>query len=155
MDGDSDIFAEAATRGVLWKKVFLEISQNSQENTCVRASFLIKLQAQACNFIKKETLTQVFPYEFCEISKSTFFTEHLRATASGFVWLQPPNASKITLLKVIEDQKALLWNLFLCFRFSLSLFLCLFLILCVSKKLFWKTRSSHRRCSIKNVALKI
>ena len=23
---------EAATRGVLWKKVFLEISQNSQEN---------------------------------------------------------------------------------------------------------------------------
>ena len=27
------------------KKVFLEISQNSQENTCARASFLIKLQA--------------------------------------------------------------------------------------------------------------
>ena len=36
---------EAATRGVLCKKVFLEISQNSQENTCVRVSFLIKLQA--------------------------------------------------------------------------------------------------------------
>ena len=31
------------------KKVFLEISQNSQKNTCARASFLIKLQA--CNFI--------------------------------------------------------------------------------------------------------
>ena len=27
------------------KKVFLEISQNSQENTCARDSFLIKLQA--------------------------------------------------------------------------------------------------------------
>ena len=27
------------------KKVFLEIAQNSQENTCARASFLIKLQA--------------------------------------------------------------------------------------------------------------
>ena len=36
---------EAATTGVLYKKVFLEISQNSQENTCTRASFLIKLQA--------------------------------------------------------------------------------------------------------------
>ena len=36
---------EAATRGVLWKKVFLEISQNSQENTCARDSWLIKLQA--------------------------------------------------------------------------------------------------------------
>ena len=35
---------EAATRSVLWKKVFLEISQNSQENTCARVSFLIKLQ---------------------------------------------------------------------------------------------------------------
>ena len=31
----------------------------------------------ACNFIKKETLTQVFSCEFCEISKSTFVTEHL------------------------------------------------------------------------------
>ena len=27
---------------------------------------------------KKETLTQVFPCEFCEISKNTFFTEHLQ-----------------------------------------------------------------------------
>ena len=35
---------EAATGGVL-KKVFLKISQNSQEDTCARVSFLIKLQA--------------------------------------------------------------------------------------------------------------
>ena len=35
--------SELATRGVLCKKVFLEISQNSQENTCARVSFLIKL----------------------------------------------------------------------------------------------------------------
>ena len=38
-------WSEAATGGVLLKKVFLEISQNSQENTCARDSFLIKLQA--------------------------------------------------------------------------------------------------------------
>ena len=38
--------------------------------------------AQACNFSKKETLAQVFSWEFCEISKSTFFTEHLWMTAS-------------------------------------------------------------------------
>ena len=38
------LLTEAATRGVLCKKVFLEISQNSQENTCARVSFLIKLQ---------------------------------------------------------------------------------------------------------------
>ena len=27
----------------------------------------------ACNFIKKETLAQIFSCEFCEISKKTFF----------------------------------------------------------------------------------
>ena len=36
----------------------------------------------ACSFIKKETLAQVFSCEFLEISKNTFFTEHLLATAS-------------------------------------------------------------------------
>ena len=30
------------------------------------------------NIIKKESLVQVFCCEFCEISKNTFFTEHLR-----------------------------------------------------------------------------
>ena len=37
---------------------------------------------EACNVIKKETLAQVFSCEFCQISKNTFFTEHLWATAS-------------------------------------------------------------------------
>ena len=32
---------------------------------------------EACNVIKKETLAQVLSCEFCEIFKSTFFTEHL------------------------------------------------------------------------------
>ena len=32
--------------------------------------------------VKKETLAQVFSCEFCEISKNTFSTEHLRTTAS-------------------------------------------------------------------------
>ena len=37
--------SEAATGGVLSEKVFLEISQSSQENSCARISFLIKLPA--------------------------------------------------------------------------------------------------------------
>ena len=44
------------------KKVFLKISQNSQENTCARVSFLRPATL----------LTQVFSCEFCEISKNTF-----------------------------------------------------------------------------------
>ena len=39
-------------------------------------------ETEACNFIKKEALAQVFPCEICEISKNTFFTEHLWTTAS-------------------------------------------------------------------------
>ena len=35
--------------------------------------FLIKLQAEPYNFIKKETLLQVFSFEFCKTFKSTFF----------------------------------------------------------------------------------
>ena len=45
------------------KKMFLEISQNSQENTCARDSFLIKLQASGL-YQKRDTGT--------EISKNTF-----------------------------------------------------------------------------------
>ena len=40
------------------------------ENTCIRVSFY----AEACNFIKKETLAQVFSCEFCDIFKNTYFT---------------------------------------------------------------------------------
>ena len=68
------ISAEAVAQRCSVKKRFLDISQNSQENTCSRISFLIKLKT--CNFIKKETLTQVFSCELCEISKNTP-SEHL------------------------------------------------------------------------------
>ena len=40
--------------------------------TCARVSLLIKLQAEACSVISKETLSQLFSCEFCEFSKNTF-----------------------------------------------------------------------------------
>ena len=46
---------EAVARSVLWKKTFLEISQNSQENTCARVSFLLKLP-EALYFLGKPFL---------------------------------------------------------------------------------------------------
>ena len=55
----------------------LKISQYSQESTCARVSFSRKLQTEACNFIKIETLAQVFSFELREIFKNTFFIEHL------------------------------------------------------------------------------
>ena len=63
--------------------MFLQISQNSQENTCTRVSFLIKLQALFQSlFLKKESLAQVFSCEFYEISKNTFSYRAPPVTAS-------------------------------------------------------------------------
>ena len=67
---------EAANRAV-------PFSYNSQEITCARVSFSIKLQAPPTTLLKKETLVQVFFCELCEVFKVTFFTEHLRETASA------------------------------------------------------------------------
>ena len=51
---------EAAVQKCSVKKVFLEISQNSQENTCARVSFLIKLQACVQLYSKEDSGTGVF-----------------------------------------------------------------------------------------------
>ena len=40
--------------------------------------------AEACNFIKKKTLAEIFFCEYCEISKNALFTEHLWSTASVY-----------------------------------------------------------------------
>ena len=38
---------------------------------------------KGCNFIEKKNPTQVFSYEYCEVSKNTNFEEHLRTDASA------------------------------------------------------------------------
>ena len=54
-------FSKAVAQRCSVKKVFLEISQNSQENTCARASFLIKLQTSALQlYLKRDSGTGVF-----------------------------------------------------------------------------------------------
>ena len=40
---------------------------------------------EACSFIKKETLAQVFPREFSEIYKDTFYYRTFLVAASGVV----------------------------------------------------------------------
>ena len=47
--------------------MLLEILQNSQGKACARVS-----------------MAQLFSCEFCEIAKSTFFTEHIWATGSEY-----------------------------------------------------------------------
>ena len=93
---------------VLWvvqgcsvKLVLLEISQNSQENTCARVSFLIKLQAlglRQATLLKKQTLAQEFSCEFCRIFENTFFYRTPLAVSSDTVHLHCTKKSSFLLM---------------------------------------------------------
>ena len=50
---------ESATGGVLCKNLLLKISEYSQENTCVKVSFLTKLQSLQL-YQKRDSNTGVF-----------------------------------------------------------------------------------------------
>ena len=66
------------------KNVFLKFSQNWQENTCDRVSFLIKSQV---NFIKKRLWHRCFLVNFAKFLRTTFFIEHLRLLLLNFeIW---------------------------------------------------------------------
>ena len=79
----------------------------SQENNCARVSFLIKLQALACNFIKKGALTQVFSCEFLQNLRTPFVTEHLR----WLLLLIEFTLFRLT-LGVATSNVAMLWKMF-------------------------------------------
>ena len=72
------------------RKLFLKVSQYSQENTCVGISFLIKMQAfRVPALLKRDSNAGVF-CEHWEIFKNTYFEEHLRTAASeSFTWFFP------------------------------------------------------------------
>ena len=63
--------AEALAQRCSLKKAFLEISQNLQENTCARVSFLIKLQASAI-LLKTRLWHRCFPVNFTKFLITTF-----------------------------------------------------------------------------------
>ena len=50
--------------------MFLEISQNSQGNTCARVSFLIKLPAAPATLFKKRLWHRYFPINFAKLLRT-------------------------------------------------------------------------------------
>ena len=71
------------------KKVFLEISKNSQENTCPRVSFLIKLQARPATLLKKRLWHRCFPVNFARFLRIPFLQN-----TSGRLLLYGANSSE-------------------------------------------------------------
>ena len=71
------------------KGVLENFAKFTGKNTCVRVSFLIKLQASGLQLIKKETLVQVFTCGFCEIFKNAYFYRTLPVAASVSIYTFP------------------------------------------------------------------
>ena len=70
---------EAVVRWCSVKKVCLIVWQNSQENTCVGVSFLIKVQARGLQFIKKTIIQHMrFSANFAKLLGTPFFMKNLR-----------------------------------------------------------------------------
>ena len=69
---DTEVVAKSSST----KKMFSEILQNSQENTCTTVSlFLIKLPA---TLLKKRLWYRYFPVNFAKFLRTPFLTEPLR-----------------------------------------------------------------------------
>ena len=123
--------------------MFLEILQNSWENTCARVSILTQLQGWGLT--KIQTLSQVFSCEFCEISKNTSFTEHLRATASVF---QIKSFRKIIFGSVSDDasvelENSVHWQCAMCSWISYIIFPFISSIALFSSRKMWLSYLSH------------
>ena len=72
-DRENGIFYQSITDKKVLKKWRINITYFNNKRYYLMAWTKMTLPALACNFIKKESLTQVFSCEFCEISKNTFF----------------------------------------------------------------------------------
>ena len=83
--------AEAVVQRCSVKQVFLEISQNLQESSCARVSFLIKL-----TLLKKRPWHRHFPVNFAKFLRTPFFDR-----ASPVVASEKSFPSKITAIFII------------------------------------------------------
>ena len=70
------LFTEAVAQRGSVKKIFLEITQNSQENTCSRVSFLIR--PWPATLFKKRLWHRCFPVNFAKFLRAAFLKENLR-----------------------------------------------------------------------------
>ena len=130
--------------------------QISQESTCVEVSFhrssrpevfyrkgvlryFVKFTGKhlsrvsffnkACNFIERETLAQVFPCEFCKISKSTFCYRTPTVAASVFNYIKKRFQQLLTFENNFFREQSRWLLLKLCYQrivIFLFLFVCLF-----------------------------
>ena len=89
-------FSEAATGGVLWKRLFLKISQYTQES-CRPATLF------------KKTPTEMFSSAYCDFFRNTYFEVNMLKAASDFLkqlqrWA---TASELSVLLTLSRRRSL------------------------------------------------
>ena len=94
---------EAVSQKSSVKTVFLKSLQNSQESTCARVSFLIKLQAAPATLLKKRLWHRCFSVNFERFLRIPFFIEHLR-------WLLLTLAFKLLKRDQRNNSQKLFWS---------------------------------------------
>ena len=98
-------YTEAVARKCSVKKMFLEISQNSQENTSAKVSFLTKLQAlglRRATLLKKRLWHRCFPVNFAKFLRTPFLKPAVAASAEAYS--EPCQTFKMELFaKIVND----------------------------------------------------
>ena len=79
------VYSEAATVGVLWKVALRNFAKLTGKHLSQSLFFNKGKGLRPATLLKIDTLAQVFSYEFCEIFKSTFFTEYVWVTVSIYL----------------------------------------------------------------------
>ena len=69
---NSSIIFRSSQQRCFVKKGVLEISQNSQESTCARVSFLIKLQVPPVTLLKKRLWRSCLPVNLAKFLRTPF-----------------------------------------------------------------------------------
>ena len=105
------ILKKQSPGGVLYEKVFLEILQISQVNTCAKVSFLIKLQTWALQlYLKRESGTGAFSLNFAKFLR-THFLQNTSWRLFLVIVIQILRLSKIYVNESVNRQSGLVMYL--------------------------------------------
>ena len=103
-------FRNSRRRGSV-KKIFLEISQSSQENTCARVSVLIKFLffnkvagLRPVTLLKKSLWHRFFPVNFAKFLRTPF----LQNTSGGCFWYATKSVKEKA--NALNDLKKYMWS---------------------------------------------
>ena len=96
--------------------MFFEISKNSQENTCVRVSFLIKLQTlclRPATLLKKRLWHRCFPVKFAKFLRTAFLQNTSGRILLRFQDLKLSNLADLYCVKSVQII-SFVWSVFSC-----------------------------------------